>query len=460
MMIRRWTLVVFLAGCGPVVAGDAGVDGGQADAAPDAALPCLAPHSVAAHGACRCSGDCAGDAFCYAESAFGFPAGECIPPPCHSDADCPAGPCEAVAGVSEGLCRVRCESRADCRAGRQCVQGICAVWCTQGSDCESGHCNPHTHRCDAGPPRSGRDNGERCLDGDDCLSGLCDDVNLGGRCASLCLPGLDDCPAGSACIVDGPDAELGLCLRTCLEIDDCGDGLDCVQSAGPSAARVCFREPSGSSCLGRDRVVLDGANCGCGEDCFFGYRCLDEWFYDVPHGMCVRTCDDMGMTVSDDPSCGEGLLCHDWIFGGAACWPRCTASADCPRGRICSWTEGCLPFCQSDDECLSGVCDRYLGWCSENRNPDRGGIGAPCSLGRDCRSISCRRNSGTGFCTAECDVGRQACPDGAVCVDVGDGPHGRCMPPCETAEDCAIAGTECHTPSDPGARRYCDFPSG
>jgi Stigma-specific protein, Stig1 len=175
--------------------------------------------------------------------------GRCVA--CLTDPQCQLGTlCQG------NSCVPGCTPSHGCGATGECVNGMCKI-CTQDADCGGG-----TPRCDR---------------------------NL-GRCVR-CLPGDDNCPAGSYCAVvaGGYQCEVG-----CK-----GDG-DCPLDGG---LMLCC----GHRCTD---PMNDVAHCGaCGVACQNGQAC------------CAAACLDIG---SDPRNCGAcGRVCSgghaNWACGGGNC---------------------------------------------------------------------------------------------------------------------------------------------
>lgn len=65
--------------------------------------------------------------------------------------------------------------------------------------------------------------------------------------------------------------------------------------------------------------------------------------------------------------------------------------------------------------------------------PNSPSVGGECATDRDCENrCSMEKDFGTGMCTMAC-ASDQACPEGSLCVDKGDG---ICAVSCETHADC------------------------
>lgn len=151
---------------------------------------------------------------------------DCHDPDCDYAAACRLDPApephdcagERVAGLPGGACFRLCQDETSCEPGSSCVGGLCLPGCERGcpegfscfpvegagqrcvADCTNdeqcpitGVCNPFTGRCE--PDLGRRRDDEPCAADAECEGGLC----LEQRCASVCDPNGDSCPAGESC---------------------------------------------------------------------------------------------------------------------------------------------------------------------------------------------------------------------------------------------------------------------
>lgn len=128
-------------------------------------------------------------------------------------------------------------------------------------------------------------------------------------------------------------------------------------------------------------------------------------------------------------------------------------NSDCGVGRLCSPAGGlCLPFCTSDSDCRTGVCDLYSKYCGgAHPNGGAGGLLAHCSVEEDCRSYSCTLSNDPWYpkrCDVDCltDV-PGSCPENAVCVPLL-GTYGTCVPPCRSNDSCQNPELTCYELKD------------
>jgi hypothetical protein len=160
-----------------------------------------------------------------------------------------------------------------------------------------------------------------------------------------------------------------------------------------SGARVRHEQLRAPSCV---RKCWNQAATSTGAGGWYE-TCLVRWMRFAPSDLllpfvsCALACSDSG----PPPENVAGFVCalSQYKFDGE-CFQRCSTPADCGKGRICSANKGCMPFCQSDDDCATGPCNLYNGWCNSVANEREGAIGEPC--GGACRG-TCRGDSVAGF---------------------------------------------------------------
>lgn len=390
---------------------------------------CLGAGVSQAGGPCPCDADCATGLFCVPESSQGNPQGECVLT-CANDAACPdegdwycykAEPADTI-----GICVERCQTSDDCGDDRHwCAFEECYPVCFRDDQCLSGHCNPGTHHCDDGKPQGDAPLLSDCLRDQDCASGKC----VGSKapvCRILCVPDRPVCPEGTACLG-------GSCEPLCQTNADCPAQWLCSASpTDPSGPRYCAFREAKQTCTGVTAAA--GEPCGCDADCSGGLPCraANALINTTAFGMCIERCDFF--REGTGLKCAAGEVCipdldPDDVNNGA-CVQTCDGPSDCKAGRVCSSERGCVPFCQSDADCVGtgDLCNRYVGECMK-----LGGglpIGAPCTDADQCESFWCIPGGGRpSVCGARCSIAGQACPDGATCVDYGQGDMGMCVLP-------------------------------
>jgi hypothetical protein len=361
---------------------------------------------------CHCDADCARGAVCSREDDEGIPGGMCIRfcevmagGECDADAKC-IGP---ASNPSLAICWRSCGSSADCPAGRVCsgADQTCRALCSRDEECESGHCNAYNGFCQ--PEQDGLGLQASCTADDDCKSRFCNPA--GSRCTSLCQKSDNFCPENGVCVSISEGDDQGGCYPPCVDENQCDDRTLQCGIVGVPAVSACAI-PNAGLCIG----VLEtySGDCRCGADCPNDATCYTEEDTGAPKGICIKQC-------ADESGCDAGYNCTAMGAEPGYCVPRCQSDADCPSGDLCSAATGaCLSLCQADEDCFSGQCNLYVGRCGSEA-PAGLGAGAQCTGDDQCRSRICVvLGSGLGFCSNLCDIERQGCADGAICIDEGD----------------------------------------
>lgn len=285
-----------------------------------------------------------------------------------------------------------CQSSAECTS-LMCLQGTCRIKCTPKNPVE---CNATTEQCAPIPgqgigacvplPKSTKKAlGEDCDFPEDCQSGVCLKLDLQAdvgeclaKCAgkgtcpdgqacvpqaegySVCLPGSDKVPAGSACT--GPkDCDTNLCVAD-------GTSQFCSKYCVPGSATSC---PCGMSC----------------EDTTSGKLCIS--------GKKVA-CMGLGAPCADDSECALGGLCD-----AGTCKTACTlAAGDNP--------------CGSGEACVRLQATEFKGVC---RKTGATQLSGGCAGDADCQSGFCAADpSGNGMsCQSPCDTTADDCGPGRTC---------------------------------------------
>ncbi len=365
--------------------------------------------------------------------------------PCTSDAEC-GGPGDYCLGYPDGrgYCGRACTSDADC-SGDRCVNTTGGPQCARFSG-SSPSCAGSTSgcrldsECDADEvcsggscvprPTTGAELGAPCGADAECRSGLC----RAGACTQSCdwVDAAGSCPSGFYCNDDSSSCGSGYCIRgaagaggmgaPCSADTECSslfcDGGVCTQPCIPSGAATC---PSGYTC----RVGTLPCRGACGRGRALGDVC----------------------ETNDDCTSGACAVRGDSTF----CTQLCDMGAPCPEGFQCTSAGDqsvCVPDlggldapCDSDAECLSGVCTSEHGatYCTRPCGegcPDgftcattdtdmdvcvreERGLGQECDINDDCASRICATAGMTNFCAELCDDA-SPCPSGFECVAAGD----------------------------------------
>ncbi|MBN2498734.1 MAG: S8 family serine peptidase [Deltaproteobacteria bacterium] len=261
---------------------------------------------------------------------------------CASDADCESGfACEPFSPGGPSVCMPSCESHADCDPGLVCDRVCKRVACTDGSECPAGTACPLQGSDRACEPT--------CRTDLDCRSPkLCLPAGGGDLCQQVACSSSNDCPAGTVCPAGG-----GTCVRPCSSDGDCA----------PPA--LCFEE------------TCQALPCGDSSDCPTGLVCPQGG------GYCVRPC-------GSDDECSHPSICLDGLCQAI----DCETTHDCPSGTACPPGGGrCARVCLGDDDC----------------NPPA--LCLPAGEGWICQAVACSSDADCPE-TSRCDVEAGVCARG------------------------------------------------
>jgi len=183
---------------------------------------------------CDARGSC-GEGRC----APGEPGSGRVGERCSRDLECATRLCAVEAdGGEDGRCAVPCDPGAEhaCGSGAACVEvaggcGAClddadlGAACTAPTDCGSGLCEDGV--CSAACP-----DGAACPAGFVCEQALC--LPSGGQLGDAC-DARGDCATGLCGHASG-SGDGGLCTRSCVGDEVCGEGFRCARSTGETGA--------------------------------------------------------------------------------------------------------------------------------------------------------------------------------------------------------------------------------
>jgi len=221
--------------------------------------------------------------------------GMCVPPACddgvqngdETDVDCGGGTCPG------------CDDGEMCLMGMDCMSMVCDpddMTCTPPA-CDDGLQNGDETDVDCGGGTCpGCDDGEMCLMGMDCMSSVCDPIDL------TCTP-----PACDDGVQNGDETDVDCGGMTCDGCDDgemCLMGSDCMSLVCDPMDLTCTPPACDDGLQNGDETDVDcgGATCpGCdpGEMCEDGADCLSAGCDPM-----ALVCNDF-LTVVAAPSCSE-----------------------------------------------------------------------------------------------------------------------------------------------------------
>lgn len=400
---------------------------------------------------CRTTSDCGDNQVCEAEQCVN------IPNSCEDDGDCPGS-----LKCKDNTCVLECASNEDCNGGRVCGDGGQCRDCLGDDECDAGQvcssgrcavleaqCNEVGQACTPGAPtRIGFDCGrfegevgytckESCRTVDICTPGIYE----GDPGAVLYFDG-QTCTAGSICeqTVDGfracrrsdcTDPVVGQVecadvvqreqanAASCSSDEDCAGDLTCKDG-------LCTLFPNGANCNPVNRTktatVPRGANLG-------SVIVDDTAFICEPAGVAQEgeQCGGEPTLANPNPAkCAEGLTCVNefGLFGlnGGVCQRPCTSDLQC----------------NPDEQCIGEDTEtefNTVGICGQRCEPFTVDADA-CPAGTKCLAISAE----DGMCTdllpepgpsevyGPCPNGDADCPNGTICLNLGEG---RCLPQCD-----------------------------
>jgi hypothetical protein len=336
-----------------------------------------------------------------------------------------------------------CTRDEDCFDGQRCIQGACETVELVG--CELTGCGPYEF-CDTEDLACKASGEKACTEDGQCGEGFICPPSV-GRCMQGCLLNEDCAPEFScnnalgACVEctfdpDCTDPDRPRCLSDegrcvgCLEPGHCPDDYYCdlVEASGQ---RYSCREGclDGNDCAPGTRCEREGSAAG---------RCVEctpeTVVQDCTEGNRGRCHPDLRRCTQcyDDEQCNVGQL--DWCHPGDWVCVRCLEDEHCPLGTVCvAGTSTCEPGCRDSDRCPP-VGEGHLLHC----DPARGDHG-------EC--LECLEDG-------HCELGYK-CDDG-VCVEGCDGDH-NCpedRPVCHLVQDRCI---ECLGDGDCPEHLFCDL---
>ncbi len=213
-----------------------------------------------------------------------------------TDVDCGGSDCD---GCDAGE---TCGATDDCAGDLVCTEFTDGFECA-AVDCSDGVQNGDETDVDCGGSCGGCDGGQRCGDVDDCASGVCaggfcgfpsceDGIRNGDETGVDCGAGIDDCPLcadGEGCLT-GADCTSGVCGDdTLCAAPSCTDGLlNGDESDADCGGATCEGCPTDAACVTNSDCasgVCDDVNCAA-PACDDGIQNGDETDVDCGGATC------------------------------------------------------------------------------------------------------------------------------------------------------------------------------
>lgn len=359
--------------------------------------------------------DCKPELYCQPMQNGSVCSRDCDP----NNSDCPANfYCAGFFNSSGGACLPGSAPQPDqpkklgelCAYSSQCESGLCVGVSQTQSYCRA-KCNPNTPTCAQGtycaplqssggacipgdpPGGSGqkKPNGQACVSGSDCESGVCAGDQTSGQyyCRQQCQPATPNCGQNESC-VGFADSGGGACIPSAstTQQNDKGTGAPCGGDA-ECTSKQCIR-------LAEDAPAFCTATCAQDSDCPCGMECSNTSI----GKLCIP---------------GDRVGCVE--LGGS-----CTLSSECTSG-VCA-TGKCADAC---DITLSEQCD-LPAKCKRNEKGSVSGscvtpgtkkVGDVCLGDDECETLFCE-DSGQGakICLVPCRADQPNCPSGQSCTPV------------------------------------------
>lgn len=369
---------------------------------------------------------------------------DCTTTGCPSGQECVGGVCQTMTG--DGTICSPCTTSSECGgSGDYCLgypdgRGYCGRSCRSDADCSGDRCvntsgGPQCVRFSGSSATCTASSGG-CTRDSDCGA---DQICSGGACVPRPATGNE---LGEGCAADA-DCRSGLCLAgTCTQSCDwlntgsCPSGFYCDEDASSCGNGFCVRGAAGSGAM--------GAPCGADTECASLY---------CDGGVCTEPCIPGGAAVCPSGfTCQVGTLpCRGSCGRGLALGDVCDSNDECTSGACATRGDEtfCTQLCDAGAPCPEGFTCTPAGDQSVCA-PDRGGLDAACDSDADCLSGVCTLDHGATYCTRPCDEG---CPSGFRCGDT-DTDSGVCVreerdlgQDCDLNEDCesgicAVAGED------------------
>ena len=354
-----------------------------------------------------------------------------------SCASCDGGEVRTQPPGFELGCYAECAAQSECDTGEECKQfnggqiSICVPAnygepeCVTDEDCVAGEVCGDQGECGAAPPECVED--EDCDDGDVCVGGSCvvdyscaTDDDCGGCevCAEgVCVSG--GCPPPPSGCVSYCENLFGACVKGTCE--------------GLTEADVELLDAQYDACL----------NGGTAEDGSVINPCTQDYLSDPQFAAQV---DQFAYETCGSSTALTGVYCGSFGFGEKCDCVELTIGASCEEDEDCEGGE-LDAICVLENDADTGEATGYVGGYCISGFCDAGStqagaiaVSGTTGCGTDGMCINEQAQNGvTSICYDLCSANAD-CRDGYACEILGffasGDSAGRCMPACETNEDC------------------------
>ncbi len=293
-----------------------------------------------------------------------------------------------------------CQLDSQCTGANEiCVNNVCLLRCDQagGLDCGAGVCNPNDGRCLPGDLPLGD---QTCIFDEQCAAGICLGLTIDTQSIQVCT---NPCGASSQCPLD----------YSCIAVS----GMGFCLSENVFTPPATFDTPAGGACSTTVNTCQSfwcntGTNqcietCSRDSDCAsYGGNC---WMYTQDNAgtpaydhLCFQqpTLNITGVVCTTNDNCRSGI-CNRY---SGLCAAHCCSDADCPAAQSCGLYD-------VDANTIVKIC--------ANRNAGAGTavLGAACTIGSDCESEVCIANVCSTLCCSDADCA--ILPLGGKCEPIG-----------------------------------------
>ncbi|MGI5865342.1 MAG: DUF7107 domain-containing protein [Myxococcales bacterium] len=166
-----------------------------------------------------------------------------------------------------------------------------------------------------------------------------------------------ECRPGEICDIDN---------EACVERPGCLDDTECAPGHVCTPDGECVATTTTGCQTTDDCASTPGTYCNldleiCVIGCETDEQCTAPEVCDQDRHRCVAPGDEPCFL---DEDCGEGMLCiDDRCIPDSTVGDNCTDSYQCPPGQYCASSGNCVPGCDSDELCDSGLCNLQTHTC-------------------------------------------------------------------------------------------------